>query len=158
VTGKSEVDKPFPVKAASHLLQNPNAPQFVLNQVIVGGKDASDAALDLKWHLGNWKRPNHLKAHVPLSHAALYSEERILKYWAFQPIKKEFGVYEQLIRPEDRNAARDSEPVTLLDKVGFSYRANYTEHKVIFLRLTESRSTAEKVFGVISFRNVVDIA
>src|ERR1700730_9785999 len=45
MAGEPKINEPLAVKAASHLLQNPNAPQVVLNQFVIGGKDAGDSAL-----------------------------------------------------------------------------------------------------------------
>ena len=47
--GEAEVDEPLAVEPAGHLLQDLDAPLAVLDQVVVGGEDAGDAALDGEW-------------------------------------------------------------------------------------------------------------
>lgn len=46
MAGEAEVDEPLAVEPAGHLLQDLDAPLAVLDQVVVGGEDAGDAALD----------------------------------------------------------------------------------------------------------------
>ena len=46
VAGEAELDEPFPVEGLGHLLQYLDAPQIVLNQVVVGGEDGGDFVLD----------------------------------------------------------------------------------------------------------------
>ena len=46
MTGVAEVDEPLAVEAAGHVLQDRDALAVVLDQVVVGGKDRSDASLD----------------------------------------------------------------------------------------------------------------
>jgi hypothetical protein len=43
------VDEPLAVESAGNLLQDLDAPLAVLDQVVVGGEDAGDAALDGEW-------------------------------------------------------------------------------------------------------------
>ena len=42
---EAEVDEPLAVEPAGHFLQDLDAPLAVLDQVVVGGENASDAAL-----------------------------------------------------------------------------------------------------------------
>ena len=46
VAGEAELDEPLAVKSAGHSFQDLDAPLAVLDQVVVGGQDAGDAALD----------------------------------------------------------------------------------------------------------------
>jgi hypothetical protein len=49
MAGEAEVDEPLAVETAGHLLKDLDAPLAVLDQVVVGGEDAGDAALDGEW-------------------------------------------------------------------------------------------------------------
>ncbi len=57
MAGEAEVDEPLAVEPAGHLLQDLDAPLAVLDQVVVGGEDAGDAALD-----GEWREAWHWQA------------------------------------------------------------------------------------------------
>ena len=46
MAGEAEFDEPLPVKGLGHLLQYLDAPEIVLNQVVVGREDGGDFALD----------------------------------------------------------------------------------------------------------------
>jgi hypothetical protein len=46
MAGEAEVDEPLAVEPAGHLLQDLDAPLAVFDQVVVGGEDAGDAALE----------------------------------------------------------------------------------------------------------------
>jgi hypothetical protein len=46
VAGEAEVDEPLAVEGAGHRLQDLDAPLAVFDQVVVGGEDAGDAALN----------------------------------------------------------------------------------------------------------------
>jgi hypothetical protein len=46
VAGEAEVDEPLAVEGAGHRLQNLDAPLAVLNEFVVGRKDARNAFLD----------------------------------------------------------------------------------------------------------------
>ena len=48
VAGEAEVDEPLAVEGAGHLLQNPDAPLIVLDQIVVGRQDARDPPLHRK--------------------------------------------------------------------------------------------------------------
>ena len=45
---KAHAHEPFPVDFLGHLFQNGNPAVVVLNQVVIGGEDGSDLALDGK--------------------------------------------------------------------------------------------------------------
>ena len=46
MAGEAEVNEPLAVEPAGHFLQDLDAPLAVLDQIVVGGEDAGDAALD----------------------------------------------------------------------------------------------------------------
>jgi hypothetical protein len=48
MAGEAEVDEPLAVEPAGHLFQDLDAPLAILDQVVVGGEDGGDAALDGK--------------------------------------------------------------------------------------------------------------
>ena len=45
MAGEAEVDEPLAVEGAGHVLQQPDAPLAVLDQLVVGRQDTRDAAL-----------------------------------------------------------------------------------------------------------------
>jgi hypothetical protein len=49
MAGEAEVNEPLAVEPSGHLLQDLDASLAVLDQVVVGGQDAGDAALDGEW-------------------------------------------------------------------------------------------------------------
>jgi|GEM_PF-7131014 len=56
MSGEAEVDEPLAVEGAGHGLQNPDAPLTVLDQLVVGGEDAGDAALNRQRRNADFKR------------------------------------------------------------------------------------------------------
>ena len=48
VAGEAELDEPLPVEGLGHLLQYLDAPEIVLDQVVVGGEDGGDFLLVMK--------------------------------------------------------------------------------------------------------------
>ena len=54
MAGEAEVDEPLAVEPAGHFLQDSDAPLTVLDQVVVGGEDAGDAALGGEGRVSNW--------------------------------------------------------------------------------------------------------
>ena len=53
MAGEAELDEPFAVDVLGYLLQDLDAPQVVLDQVVVGGEDGGDFLLDTL--LRNWR-------------------------------------------------------------------------------------------------------
>ena len=47
--GEAEADEPLPVKLPRRLLQQRHPPPIVLHQVVVGGENVGNTALDLGW-------------------------------------------------------------------------------------------------------------
>jgi hypothetical protein len=82
MAGEAEVDEPLAVEPAGHFLQDFDAPLAVLDQVVVGGEDAGDAALDREWGNEKVESQKFVQAQIVLSRSvrnALHSELKDLK-------------------------------------------------------------------------------
>ena len=55
MAGEAEVDEPLAVEGAGHLLQDPDAPLIVLDQIVIGRQDARYPPLDGKRRKRNFK-------------------------------------------------------------------------------------------------------
>lgn len=89
VAGEAEVDEPLAVEGLRHLLQYPDAPQVVLDQVVVGREDPGNSALggevgERDWKLRKCRQGNAINRsagqHVVPDHLPpLLAEEVVVK-------------------------------------------------------------------------------